>query len=174
MQEVKNKLNELLTKINIDNLDLEIFEEVDSNLNDGNINIEDKQEIVYLLIEVSKCLGGFKEIIKELPSNLQKILNSYNELKNIQILFETLENIKEYVIPNIYERAVMQYLNYLENDNNQLFIMYDNYYINRFNQYLLDYLNRIDINNEKFENGISKDIVQKVKELNCTNNLKLD
>ena len=39
MQEVKNKLNELLTKINIDNLDLEIFEEVDSNLNDGNINI---------------------------------------------------------------------------------------------------------------------------------------
>ena len=168
MQEVKNKLNELLTKINIDNLDLEIFEEVDSNLNDGNINIEDKQEIVYLLIEVSKCLGGFKEIIKELPSNLQKILNSYNELKNIQILFETLENIKEYVIPNIYERAVMQYF------NNQLFIMYDNYYINRFNQYLLDYLNRIDINNEKFENGISKDIVQKVKELNCTNNLKLD
>ncbi len=174
MQEVKNKLNELLTKINIDNLDLEIFEEVDSNLNDGNINIEDKQEIVYLLIEVSKCLGGFEEIIKELPSNLQKILNSYNELKNIQILYETLENIKEYVIPNIYERIVMQYLNYLENDNNQLFIMYDNYYINRFNQYLLDYLNRVDINNEKFENGISKDITEKVKELNNTNNLKLD
>ena len=68
----------------------------------------------------------------------------------------------------------MQYLNYLENDNNQLFIMYDNYYINRFNQYLLDYLNRVDINNEKFENGISKDITEKVKELNNTNNLKLD
>ena len=166
MQEVKNKLKELLNYTNIDNLNLEIFEDVNNILNDNSVDIEDKQDIVYLLIEVSKCLTGFEKIISKLPINLQSILNSYEDLKNIQILFETLENIKEFVMPKIYEKIVIQYLDFLENNNNQEFIMYDNYYINKFNQYLLDYLNRIDINNEKFENGISKDIVDKVKDLN--------
>ena len=166
MQEVKNKLNELLNYPNVDNLNLDIFKEISNILNDSNIKIEDKQEIVYLLIEVSKCLLGFETIIKKLPSSLQNILNSYNELKNIQIITETLDNFKEYVIPNIFENVVRDYLNFLENNNNQLFIMYDNYYINNFNKYLLDYINRLDCNNEKFENGINKDYVLRIKELN--------
>ena len=44
--------------------------------------------------------------------------------------------------------------------------MYDNYYINRFNQYLLNYINRVDVNNEKFASGLNKDMVNKIKDLN--------
>ncbi len=168
MQAVKNKLNELLNYTNADNLNLEIFNEINTILNDNNVNIEDKKEIVYLLIDVSKSLVGFEKILKELPSSLQMILNSYNELKRIQIVTETLENIKEFVIPTIFENVVKDYLDFLENINNQLFIMYDNYYLNKFNQYLLTYINRVDCNNEKFADGLSKDLVDKVKELNNT------
>ncbi len=166
MQEVKNKLNELYKYQNIDEVNLDIFEEVSNILNDNNINIEDKQEIVYLLIDVSKCLVGFEKIMNKLPFTIQSILKSYNDLKNIQILTETLESCKEYVLPTLFENDVSKYFDFLEEDNNELFIMYDNYYINRFNQYLLDYINRVDVNNEKFASGINKDIVNKIKDLN--------
>ncbi len=166
MQEVKNKLNELYKYQNIDEVNLDIFEEVSNNLNDNNINIEDKQEIVYLLIDVSKCLVGVEKIFNKLPFNIQSILKSYNDLKNIQILTETLESCKEYVLPTIFENAVSRYFDFLDDNNNGLFIMYDNYYINRFNQYLLNYINRVDVNNEKFANGLNKDMVNKIKDLN--------
>jgi len=139
-----------------------LFKEIESYLLNNEIFVEDKIEVITLLFEFIDTYPSIQNKINEVPISIRYLYMDYVNLKGFNVLFE-IANSYEFPANNDFEDLATRYLNFLNDNNSELFIQYCSAYIRNFNNKLKSYLNR-EYLGEAFEKSFNQDLINDLKE----------
>ncbi len=123
-----------------------------------NDKIDDKGKVIDLLIEFIRSYSVLEDNIEKMPKLIITLYKSHMNLIRLIISLELIENL-EFVVPKPFTETALNYLDYLDNEENQLYINYNYEKIAKFNKRLFQYLEKKDENNCLYQNSIDNDLI---------------
>lgn len=151
-----------------DNLSYEKYSDLFTNLEayilNNDINLIEKEEVISLIIELIRAYSKFEDNIELFPNTIKLLFKNYNDFNRLKILFEQVYYSDICMIID-YTNIVYDYLDFLDNSSNELFIQYCYSKILDFNEKLIIYLDKTEstgikhrdiINNPELENTLKE------------------
>lgn len=148
-------------------LSYEQYEELFLKIEDYLFNIKEglqsKEAVLNKLLEIINSCTVFENNISKFPISIQKIYMSYMQFRRLLILFDMIYSC-EFTRVFDFEELMMSYINYLDSFENELFIHLNFSRIKKFNNNILEYLNKKDFNGIKhIENINNKELINTIK-----------
>lgn len=132
----------------------DFFNELQNYLLNNDIKSEEKDLIINKIIEFISLYPSLYQHVEKLPILITKIYYIDEILNRFTILFEQIENLEITVIKG-FQDITKRYLEFLNNEDNSYYIHNCYSKIEKFNNKLLDYLNRKDSNGVRNEININ-------------------
>lgn len=170
MKQLVDSLNNILKQGNNAEINIEIFYSLADYITIYTLDKKDKYLLIRLFLEITLCCINIEKNIHLLPPTLENIYYSNLNFKNIILLFEDIDTID---VPSKvgYEQVVNLYIDFLEDSNNFNFVTYNFPIIKKYNRKLLDYLDKRDYNDNRFEDAIDPNVIYNLKKAIVYKNL---
>lgn len=146
----------------------ELFNEICLYLKQDNINSLEKGQVVDMFLDFITYFPQLEDNVTLLPVDLLNLYYAYFEFKRILIM---LSIVNGYDFPSEIEitNLINEYMNLLENPQNQLFISYGPHIIEEINNMFVSYLEKEDFNQIKFKDSLDPSIVNTINKLKKDN-----
>ena len=133
----------------------DLFIKIENTLLDDEVLVEEKDLLISEFLNMLSYYVTLQESYEKFPELLKQIFISHNLYKRLCILMKVI-NDYDVPMPLDFEEILLDYFDFLENPDNEFFIHNCYSKIDIFNKIILDYLNKKDYNNKKFEDSINK------------------
>lgn len=133
----------------------DLFLGIQNSLLDEKVLESEKDLLISEFLNLLSYYTTLQESYEKFPELLKQIFIFQNLYKRLCILMEVI-NDYDVPMPLDFEEILLDYFDFLENPDNEFFIHNCYSKIDIFNKIILDYLNKKDYNNKKFEDSINK------------------
>lgn len=151
-EERKERMSSFRNDLSVDKY-MNLFLSISNYLLSSEVSSLEKDEVIKYLLGFIRNFSIIENNISKLPVVIQNLYNSHINLFDILLAFDYIYT-NDYTAIKFFEDTMLRYLDFLENPINEFYI--NNYfsYISKFNNKIIDYLNKVDINGIKHSDNI--------------------
>lgn len=152
--ERRNRMASFRKEVSIDKY-RDLFNSLQDYFLNEEVPSEEKSDVIILTIEFIRYFPALEDNITFLPSIIQKLYSCHMNLYKIMFMFEYLES-REFTCINDFNTIMLDYLDYLDNSENDFYIHNCYSKIKDFNDKIFGYLNKCDYNGIRHRDNINK------------------